>query len=128
MSRFLDPLKVVLLTPAAAEYRGHWALKAKLRYQSDLLGRVVTVPRGFVTDMESCPRLPVVFLAFGEVSKMAAVIHDYLYTHPTTCTRAEADAVLREACRVEGVSAWRAWGIWAGVRIGGAGSFGERAM
>jgi hypothetical protein len=127
MSRFLDPLKVVLLTPAAAEYRGHWALKAKLRYQSDLLGRIVAVPRGFVTDMESCPRLPVVFLAFGEVSKMAAVIHDYLYTHPTTVTRSEADAVLREACIVEGVSKWRAYGIWLGVRIGGSGSFGEAA-
>ena len=127
MSKFLDTLKVSLIKPATADYRGHWALKAQFRYQSDLLGQVITVPKGFVTDMESCPRLPGVFLAFGEVSKMAAVIHDYLYTHPTTVTRSEADAVLREACIVEGVSKWRAYGIWLGVRIGGAGSFGEAA-
>lgn len=127
MSKFLDTLKVSLIKPATADYRGHWELKAQFRYQSDLLGQVITVPKGFVTDMESCPRLPGVFLAFGEVSKMAAVIHDYLYTHPVSTTRKQADAVLREACIIEGVQAWRAYGIWLGVRIGGFAHFGEQA-
>jgi len=127
MSQFLDRLDVELVKPVSDEYRGIWALKAPFRYSSDLLGRIVTVPAGYMTDMESCPRLPGVFLAFGEVSKMAAVIHDFLYTRPTSTSRAEADAVLREACIVEGVSAWRAYGIWLGVRIGGRGHFGELA-
>lgn len=127
MSAFLDRLDAELLTATAMDYRGLWRLNKPLRYQSDLLGRVVTVPKGFITDMESCPRLPGVFLAFGEVSKMAAVVHDYLYTAPTSTTREQADAVLREACIVEGVPAWRAYGIWLGVRLGGRGHFGEAA-
>lgn len=125
MSRFLDPLNAELISPTAMEYRGLWRLKSQFRYESSMLGRVITVPKGFVTDLESCPRLPGVFLAFGEVSKMAAVIHDYLYTHPVSTTRDQADAVLREACIVEGVSAWRAYGIWLGVRLGGFAHFGE---
>lgn len=125
MSRFLDPLKAELIAATAMEYRGLWKLKTQFRYESGLLGRVITVPKGFVTDLESCPRLPGVFLAFGEVSKMAAVVHDYLYTHPVSTSRKQADAVLREACIIEGVSKWRAYGIWLGVRIGGRAHFGE---
>lgn len=127
MSQFLDPLKAELISATAMDYRGLWKLKAQFRYESSLLGRVITVPKGFITDLESCPRLPGIFLAFGEVSKMAAVVHDYLYTHPTSTTRKQADAVLREACIIEGVSAWRAYGIWLGVRVGGFAHFGESA-
>ncbi len=124
---FLDKLDATLLDSTAGDYRGLWRLNKPLRFVSYTLGRVITVPAGFISDLESCPRLPLVFLAFGNVTKAGAVAHDYLYTWPAKCTRAEADAVLREACLAEGVSTWRAWGIWAGVRIGGRKSFAKPA-
>jgi hypothetical protein len=40
--------------------------------------------------------------------------------------RETADAVLYEACLLSGIPKWRAYGIWAGVRIGGGSHFGEK--
>lgn len=125
MSAFLTPLRIELLQEVANEYRGAWRLTAPLIYHSKRLANYVEVPAGFVTDFESCPRVPVLFLAFGEIVHSPAVIHDWLYTAPAQCSRAEADAVLREACIAVGVPAWRAWGVWAGVRIGGASRFNK---
>ena len=125
MSQFLTPLRVELLEDAVNEYRGQWRLTAPLVYQSDAAGRTITVPDGFVTDFESCPRVPGLFLAFGELAHAAAVVHDFLYTAPATVSRAVADAVLREACILSGVPAWRAWGVWIGVRVGGAGRYDQ---
>lgn len=119
MSAFLSPLRIELLQEVTNEYRGAWRLSAPLIYHSKRLGNCVEVPEGFITDFESCPRLPVLFLAFGEIVHSPAVVHDWLYTAPSPVSRAEADAVLREACIAVGVPAWRAWGVWAGVRMGG---------
>lgn len=98
---------------------GQWVLVEPLVYQSDVAGRVITVPAGFQTDLASVPRLPVVYLLAGDCAREAAVVHDYLYcTH--IVERATADAILREASAVTGVPAWRAALMYAGVRLGGA--------
>lgn len=127
MADFLTRLVAEKIDDTASEYRGLWKLVEPLVYKSDLLAEAVIVPRGFVTDLESCPRLPVVFAAFGAMADRAAVVHDYLYTRPDLCARATADAVLKEACRVSGLPGWRAFGIWLGVRIGGGGHYGQAA-
>lgn len=119
MSAFLTPLRTDLLSEVENDLRGSWKLTAPLIYYSKHLGGYIEVPVGFVTDFESCPRVPVLFLLFGGVVRSAAVVHDWLYTAPALVSRADADAVLREACIAVGVPAWRAWGVWAGVRIGG---------
>jgi len=127
MSKFLTPVSADLIDDVESEYRGLWRLDAPLVYQSDLLGRTVTVPAGFVTDLESCPRVPVAFMLFGAMGNSAAIIHDWLYTFPTQTDRATADAVLKEALIASGIPAWRAFSIWLGVRMGGSGHFGEMA-
>ena len=86
--------------------------------------RVITVPAGFVTDFASIQVLhnAFLFVLFALVSgygNYAATVHDWLYEHGSL-TRKEADAVLYRALRAEGVARWRAWLMWAGVRIGGA--------
>lgn len=124
MSKFLKKLEVALIDDVMNDYRGQWQLSAPLVYQSDIAG-LITVPAGTITDFESCPRLPGVFLLFGEIAHAAAVVHDHLYSAPTTVSRSIADAVLKEACIASGVPAWRAYGIWLGVRVGGAGRFGK---
>ena len=125
MSAFLTALRVELLEDVTNDYRGSWRLTADLSYQSDAAGEIITVPAGFVTDFESCPRVPLVFDVFGELAHSAAVVHDWLYTQPAPVPRAVADMVLREACIVSGVPRWRAWGVWLGVRAGGGGHYGR---
>lgn len=127
MSKFLTSVSADLVDDIDSEYRGLWKLSAPLVYQSDLLGSTVTVPAGFLTDLESCPRVPVAFMLFGAMGDSASIVHDWLYTSPTTTDRATADAILKEALIATGIPAWRAFSIWIGVRLGGAGHFGEKA-
>ncbi len=86
--------------------------------------RTIIVPSGFTTDFASIKVLhnAFLFVLFALVSgygNYAATVHDWLYEHGSL-TRKEADAVLYRALRAEGVARWRAWLMWAGVRIGGA--------
>ena len=86
--------------------------------------RTIIVPAGFVTDFASIKVLHnaflfVLFALVAGYGNYAATVHDWLYEHGSL-TRKEADAVLYRALRAEGVARWRAWLMWAGVRIGGA--------
>ncbi|MGJ9420482.1 DUF1353 domain-containing protein [Massilia sp. CMS3.1] len=116
MSRFLTPLDMRDNEGVADE---KWILLAPLMYESDVAGRVITVPAGFPTDLASVPRLPIVYGLCGGVARRAAVVHDYLYTSGRA-SRSVADAVFREASAAIGVPAWRRWLMWAGVRVGGS--------
>ncbi len=116
MSRFLTRLAIEAATD---QDDGKWIVTAPLVYESDVAKRTITVPAGFPTDLASTPRIPFVYEACGNIAAAAAVVHDYLYTSGRE-SRAIADAVLREAAGVTGVSGWRRWLMWAGVRAGGA--------
>ena len=97
---------------------GLWVTLSPLRYESDLLRSIITVPAGFSTDLASTPRLPVAYLLAGDTAHEAAVVHDWLY-QVRISTRAQADAVLDEAMAVTGEPAWRRWLMWAAVRAAG---------
>jgi hypothetical protein len=108
-----------LIVEPASEYDdGQWRLTSTLSYYSEVLGALVMVPPGFVTDFASVPRIPVVYELCGDTSSEASVVHDWAYTQHF-CTRAQADAVLKEASLATGVPRWRAWLMWAGVRVFG---------
>jgi hypothetical protein len=119
MSRFLTDLDARLVNPSANEGRGEWQLDAPLVYLSDLAG-TLTVPAGFRTDFASVPRVPIAFLLCGDTASRAAALHDWLYTAPHQVNRSTADKILKEAAIADGVPAWRAWMLWAGVRVGGS--------
>ena len=117
MSRFVTTLKTEQTD------RRTYTLLADLVLADDD-ERVITVPAGFTTDFASIKVLhnAFLFVLFALVSgygNYAATVHDWLYEHGSL-TRKEADAVLYRALRAEGVARWRAWLMWAGVRIGGA--------
>ena len=123
MSHFVTDLDVrKLARDPSADKRGTRQLLAPLVYCSDLLGREIVVPTGFVTDFASVPRIPVAYLLTGGCAERAAVVHDWFYTTHEV-DRATADAVFHEAILAEGEPRWRAWLMWAGVRIGGAGPY-----
>jgi hypothetical protein len=113
-ARFLAGLDVSLVD----EPRNIWRLHEPLPYWSRVLSATVIVPAGFETDFASVPRLPLVYLACGDVGRRAAVLHDYLY-RTGQVSRPSADAVFREALLADGVSRWRAWLMWSGVRAMG---------
>jgi hypothetical protein len=127
VSHFLTPLDARRIEDISHDGRGTWMLLAPLVYESDLAGIRIEAPAGFVTDLASVPRLPFTYLLTGGIGHAAAVIHDCLYSTHTT-TREMADDVFYEALRVLGVSRWQAWLMWAGVRIGGRGSWKAPAM
>lgn len=129
-SRFLTECVLVHISD------GLKRLAYPLEFESESLGRVVVVPAGFETDLASVPRLPFAYLLFGGVGDPAAVVHDYAYSGRERITRAQADALFREALAalddmsVKGKgkvaktvsSAWfsvRRGAMWLGVRVGG---------
>ena len=79
----------------------------------DAAGREHTVPEGFIFNG---PSFPVIWGGDGEAS---SALHDHAYTRPDLYTRAEADALLREALEAEGMGIARRNWWWLGVRLGG---------
>lgn len=76
------------------------------------------VPRGFITDFASIPRLLRWVFNINGKSRRAAVLHDYLYVMQIT-TRAEADAMFLEALEACGVDWATRQSMYLGVRSGG---------
>ena len=98
--------------------RKFWELTAPLVYDSDLLGLTMTIDTGFKTDFASIPRAPLAYWLVGGMAEASATVHDKLY-QIQTCTRKEADDVMLEAMKAEGIERWRRNLIYAGVRAGG---------
>lgn len=104
----------------------YWVLTNDLVYENPDTGYVVNVPRGFVTDLASVPRL--FWSAFPPcgIYTPSAVVHDYLYwEQPASCDRKCADDILLIAMKEAGVSFATRQSIYAGVRVGGQGSWDD---
>ena len=98
---------------------GGWSLHEDLIYHSDILGRVVTVPAGYTTDLASVPRLLrwIVPVANAK-NRKAAVIHDYLCTHGDGVVKnqKQSDRVFREALGVLGLGRFKSGALYFSVR------------
>ena len=97
-----------------------WELVKPFEYHvgSEDSNEVIKVPKGFITDFASIPRIfwSIIGNPWGQYGK-AAVIHDYLY-HTQIYTRSRSDRIFLEAMQVLGVSWWRRRTMWFAVRIG----------
>lgn len=96
--------------------RKSWRLLDDLRYGD------VTVPAGFITNYASIDvfhnvLLFPVYALFAGYGNYSSTVHDYLYT-TRQFSRKDADKLFYECLRAEGVARWRAWLMWAGVRLG----------
>ena len=120
MSKFLDLLSSTEISDSIFAIAEH-----PFRYQSDVAGRLFTVPVGFFTDFASVPRIvPMIYALLGDTAHEPAAVHDWLYYSAVT-TREMADNVLREAIVTFGISAWRATLFFWGVRAGGWAAWNE---
>jgi hypothetical protein len=125
MSAFLTALKVEMVTCNSLnkplknpDGRQLWELIAPLGYRSDVLGREIWVPAGFITDYASVPRLPFFYRELEGIANTPGVVHDYIYSNGCA-SRDQADLLLKEACLLIGISPWKVYAIYAGVRLGG---------
>jgi hypothetical protein len=127
MARFLSDTILKILRGQFREGRQLYELHAAVHYHSDVLGGVVVVPQGYVTDLASVPKLPLTWLMAGGTGSEAAVIHDWLYTARAfdgkPIERSVADKVFREAIAASEDTKAPGWLMWLAVRVGGRGSW-----
>ena len=118
MSSFTDHL---LLEDLGDE---HFELLQRFRYRvgDESSNEIIDVPRGFITDFASVPRLFWnVIPPYGKHGK-AAVVHDYLYGTNGLYgrySRARCDAIFLEAMAVLGVGVIRRQIMFRAVRAFG---------
>ena len=120
---FLSELKVTEKSDTEHQGRGTWQLISPLMFYSVIINKIIVVPKGFITDFESVPRLPFIFWALGDRVTKPSVLHDFLYSRNSNLnlTRKICDRIFLEAMFSEKISAIYAVTIYSGVRI-----FGER--
>lgn len=114
LSRFKDP--VYFLTKPIA-----WSPLL----ERDSLPRV-DVPKGFVTDLASVPRVFWSLLRPDGEYTYAAIIHDYLYW-TQTISREKADLLFRYAMEDFKISAATALTIYNAIRLGGGSAWHSNA-
>ena len=96
--------------------------------------RIIRVPGGFLTDFASVPRLPLVYLAYGNKAHLPALPHDYLYREGgTEEDREYADKVFLHGMLAtlvpdgdNSLTEEDAYQMYNGVRLGGANRFNFR--
>ena len=94
-------------------------MRQGLVYHSDLLGQIIEVPEGYITDLASVPRLFRFIVPVANArNRRAAVVHDYLCTHGKGIVKhqKQADQVFREALGVVGVGRMRSAALYYPVR------------
>lgn len=110
------------------ERRNLWRLDSELRYFDPILDELFVAPAGFVTNFATLYivifnrplRIPFAYWLAADLGDAAATIHDMLYTlQPAGITRTMADGVFLRALIDCGVPRWRAFLMWAGVRLFG---------
>lgn len=127
MNAFLTELD---LTPLADGR--NWRLLSDLTYCVDTSsgGDVITVPKGFVTDLASVPR-PIwnLWPPFGKWDR-ASVLHDYGYRHEGVYvgskfvySKSQVDGFFRDAMKLEGVGLITRNILYRAVSWFGRGSF-----
>lgn len=98
-----------------------YQVEAILVFISKVSGMFVA-PAGFITDMASVPRLPFIYFLLNGIADMPGVLHDYLYSTGMH-NRKLCDDIFLEAMLSIGVSKWKAYVIYSGVRLFGGGYY-----
>lgn len=114
---FLTPLIV------RTDHATQWVLDEDLIYQSPHNG-LITVPRGFLCDLASIPRVFQLLIPVNDVHREAATLHDWLYYKKGvigayTYSREQCDKLFLQAMKETGVPTWKRLAMFFAVRVGG---------
>lgn len=124
MSKFLSELNIIEIGDKL------WELHRNLIYQSDLLERTLVVPKGFVTDLASVPRIPIAYQAWGGRCHREAVIHDFLYRIDSkpVVSYMIANRVFLEAAKARNKAWFIRYPMFWGVCLGGWMSYHRKVV
>jgi hypothetical protein len=127
---FLTPLRVekVLFKDIWILLKEFWYHHAPTEYCSEDV--TITVPEGFYTDFASVPRIPLVYVACGNMAHEAAVIHDYLYRVDSipVVSKDTADRIFFDAMIEMGMDDHKAGLMYDGVHLGGSSSYHQKKV
>lgn len=98
----------------------NWILFQDYRYLDKGIQRCI--PRGFVTDFASIPRLFWNIMSPTELGDVGPIKHDYVYRLGTG-TRAQADKQFLHDMKLDGISWWKRSTAYSMVRAFGWGSW-----
>lgn len=82
-------------------------------------GIIVEVPVGYQTDFASVPRILWPLFPPTGVYSRAAIVHDFLYSEGSGCSRFLADAIFRDLMAELGTPLWRRVAMYYAVRLFG---------
>lgn len=111
------PLVVTLLDAQyEREGRSTVVLNTGFQFHDKQTGRVVRVPRTYVTDFASIPGIVRGLIeSFGRHAR-AAVLHDWLYAI-NEGKREDADKMAMRAMKALGVETWKRWAIYTAIKL-----------
>lgn len=92
---FHNRLRAELIDHLANDGQGEWELLSALAFE-DKDGTLWIVPAGFTTDFSSVPRLPIVYLRYGNRAHAPAAVHDWAI-RTKACSREYADQLFLQA-------------------------------
>jgi len=100
--------------PNSEDFAGitRWQFLSKTGYLCD-------IPGGFICDLDSIPRLPVIHAMFKGRSVAGVYAHDFEYSLDGQLSQKEADALMLEIGYWEGTSAKYMRPMYRGVRVAG---------
>ena len=75
----------------------------------------ITVPKGFVTDLDSVPRIPFIYALAKGRARVSAIIHDYLCVY-SNLPQADVDKIFLKAMKAEGLGKFYRSLIFTAVR------------
>jgi len=106
--------------PLGKEYEGRQIYILDQDLSRDVLGKNITINRGFETDLVSLPLPLRLFLSPTGKWALGAIYHDFLYNTQYT-DRKFADLVFYEIMKDSNVAKWKRVGAYLAVRIFGRG-------
>jgi hypothetical protein len=86
-------------------------------------GILIVIPKGFESDLDSVPRLPLAYWLMKGRAFKSAWLHDFLYA--TGAPRKYADEAIKAGMEAEKVGAVYRTFIYGGVRAGGWKAYNE---
>lgn len=91
-----------------------------------LKSKEITIPKGFISDGQSCPRFLWRLLdpPITAETLIPSIIHDFLYRYQI-CTRLQADKLYDELLQKNGYSAWKRYLVYHGLRWFGGKAWDE---
>ena len=114
----------IMLFNQTKDGRKLFTLDAEFPYCDVETGKVIVVPRWYVTDFASVPWYGQAVIDPQGPTARAAIIHDWLYTIGEPGKREEADQIFLRAMLRYGVSPFQANIAFQAVRIGGERGYG----